>query len=145
MRSPLITLCHNEIRLRASLNWQAQALSQSSIHFNLREVAKALVSAPEAWSAPRSKLKRPGEWMIAALRAAAVAPADIQPLMQAHNLLGEPLWRPPAPKGFDDNSAAWTDGLAQRLDIANQLALRLSAGAAPPGAPEAPLWARGPP
>jgi uncharacterized protein (DUF1800 family) len=106
---------------------------------NLREVAKALVSAPEAWSAPRSKLKRPGEWMIAALRAAAVAPANIQPLMQAHNLLGEPLWRPPAPKGFDDNSAAWTDGLAQRLDIANQLALRLAAGAAPEVTLEAAL------
>ena len=43
----------------------------------------------------------------------------------AQNLLGEPLWRPPAPKGFSDDSAAWLDGLAQRLDIANQLARRI--------------------
>ena len=43
------------------------------------------------------------------------------PVMQAQNLLGEPLWRPPAPKGFSDDNAAWLDGLAQRLDIANQL------------------------
>ena len=39
----------------------------------------------------------------------------------AQNLLGEPLWRPPAPKGFSDDSAAWLDGMAERLDIANQI------------------------
>jgi uncharacterized protein (DUF1800 family) len=106
---------------------------------NLREVAKALVTAPESWSAPRAKLKRPGEWMIAALRAAGSAPADAQPLIQAHNLLGEPLWRPPAPKGFDDNSKAWMDGIAQRLDIANQLALRVAGSAAPDAVVETAL------
>ncbi len=40
------------------------------------------------------------------------------------NMLGEPLWRPPAPNGFSDNNAAWMDGLAQRLDIANQFGRR---------------------
>jgi uncharacterized protein (DUF1800 family) len=98
---------------------------------DLREVAKALIGAPESWSAPRAKLKRPGEWMIAALRAAGAPPADVQSLIQAQNLLGEPLWRPPAPKGFDDGNAAWTEGLAQRVDIANQLAARVAASAAP--------------
>ena len=39
-------------------------------------------------------------------------------------MLGEPLWRPPAPNGFSDLSAAWMDGLPQRLDIANQMARR---------------------
>jgi uncharacterized protein (DUF1800 family) len=29
------------------------------------------------------------------------------------------------PKGFPDDSAPWLDGLAQRLDIANQLARRV--------------------
>jgi uncharacterized protein (DUF1800 family) len=42
--------------------------------------------------------------------------------VQALNLLGEPLWRPAALKGFPDEDAAWIDGLAQRLDVANQLA-----------------------
>ncbi len=106
---------------------------------NLREVAKALLAAPESWSAPRAKLKRPGEWMIAALRATGSPPADPQPLIQAHNLLGEPLWRPPAPKGFDDNSKAWMDGVAQRLDIANQLALRVAGSAAPDAVVETAL------
>jgi uncharacterized protein (DUF1800 family) len=92
---------------------------------DLKEVSKALVSAPEAWDAPRSKLKRPGEWIIAALRAAGVQSPEIGPFMQAQNLLGEPLWRPSAPKGFADENAHWLDGLAQRLDIANQLARRV--------------------
>jgi uncharacterized protein (DUF1800 family) len=98
---------------------------------DLKELAKALVAAPEAWEAPRAKLKRPGEWVVAALRAVGATPADIGPLMQAHNLLGEPLWRPTAPKGFADESATWLDGLAQRLDIANQFARRLGGDADP--------------
>src|SRR5215468_7892493 len=98
---------------------------------DLKEVAKALVAAPEAWEAPRAKLKRPGEWVVGMLRAAGIAPPDIGPVMQAHNLLGEPLWRPSAPKGFADESAPWLDGLAQRLDIANQFARRLGAEADP--------------
>jgi uncharacterized protein (DUF1800 family) len=98
---------------------------------DLKEMAKALVAAPEAWEAPRAKLKRPGEWVIAALRAVGAAPIEIGPVMQAHNLLGEPLWRPSAPKGFADESAPWLDGLAQRLDIANQFARRFGAEADP--------------
>jgi uncharacterized protein (DUF1800 family) len=44
--------------------------------------------------------------------------------VQAQNLLGEPLWRPPAPNGFADDNATWLDGLSQRLDLANQFARR---------------------
>src|SRR5262249_36047916 len=98
---------------------------------DLNEMAKTRVTSSEAWAAPRGKLKRPGEWVIAALRAVGVTPPDIGPVMQAHNLLGEPLWRPSAPKGFADDSAPWLDGLAQRLDIANQLARRVSGQADP--------------
>jgi uncharacterized protein (DUF1800 family) len=98
---------------------------------DLKEVSKTLVTAPETWDAPRAKLKRPGEWIIASYRAVGVTPPDIGPVMQAHNLLGEPLWRPSAPKGFADESAPWLDGLAQRLDIANQLARRLGGQADP--------------
>ena len=94
---------------------------------DLKEVAKALVAAPQAWDAPRGKLKRPGEWIAAALRATGVPVPDIRPILNAQTLLGEPLWRPPAPKGFPDNEASWLDGLAQRLDIANQLARRVAA------------------
>jgi uncharacterized protein (DUF1800 family) len=98
---------------------------------DLKAVSKELVTAAEAWEAPRAKLKRPGEWIIGTLRAVGVMPPEIGPMMQAHNLLGEPLWRPSAPKGFPDESAPWLDGLAQRLDIANQFARRAGGEADP--------------
>jgi uncharacterized protein (DUF1800 family) len=89
---------------------------------DLKEVAKTLVAAPESWNLSDRKLKRPGEWIVTALRATNATPLDIEQVMQAQNLLGEPLWRPAAPRGFPDEDAAWIDGLAQRLDVANQLA-----------------------
>src|SRR5205085_8502831 len=36
---------------------------------DLKEMARALVAAPEAWVSERAKIKRPAEWIIAALRA----------------------------------------------------------------------------
>ena len=93
---------------------------------SLKALARTLIEAPEAWSAPRSKLKSPGEWLISAARATGVAVPDARPIIGALNMLGQPLWRPPAPKGFDDVSAAWLDGLAQRLEIADQFGRRLN-------------------
>jgi uncharacterized protein (DUF1800 family) len=92
---------------------------------DLKEVTRALVSAPEAWEPKQSKIKRPTEWIVAALRATGQK-GDIQRIVGGLNLLGEPLWRPPAPKGFPDDNAAWLDGLAQRLDIANAFAQRIA-------------------
>lgn len=89
---------------------------------DLMQVTQTLVAAPEAWHAPRTKLKKPSEWMMAAMRASGLHIRDVRRLVNTQNLLGEPLWRPPAPKGFSDDSAAWIDGLAERLDIANQTA-----------------------
>jgi uncharacterized protein (DUF1800 family) len=106
---------------------------------DLKQMAKTLVTAPEAWNANDRKLKRPGEWIVAALRATGIAPPDIGPVMQAQNLLGEPLWRPPAPVGFSDDDAAWLDGLALRLDVANQMARRVAGMVDPETAVEAGL------
>jgi uncharacterized protein (DUF1800 family) len=107
---------------------------------DLKEVAATLVTAPESWTvAPEAKLKRPGEWIVTGLRASGVAPPDIGPLIQAQNLLGEPLWRPAAPAGFSDDNAAWLDGLAQRLDVANDLARRVGGDVDPEAVIEAGL------
>ena len=106
---------------------------------DLKEMAKALVAAPESWAAPPRKLKRPGEWMIGMLRATGSDLPDVRPILQAQNLLGEPLWRPPAPNGFADQDAAWIDGMSQRLDIATQAARRLGNGIDPKAALELAL------
>ncbi len=90
----------------------------------LTQIAKALVAAPEAWVPEQAKIKRPAEWIVAALRATGLS-GDITRITGGMALLGQPLWRPPAPKGFSDDNAAWLDGLAQRLDIANTFAQRV--------------------
>jgi uncharacterized protein (DUF1800 family) len=98
---------------------------------NLREVAKALVSADEAWTPQRQKFKAPAEWIAGVLRlTGASANIPIGRIMNAQATLGEPLWRPPAPNGWPDNEAAWIDGVPRRIDVANDFAGRV-AGADP--------------
>ena len=99
---------------------------------NLKMVAKALVTADEAWTPARRKLKRPSEWIVGMLRLTNAslnsgAPWNIGRVLSVQATLGESLWRPPAPNGWPDTEAAWIDGVAHRLDIANELAGHLTA------------------
>ena len=93
---------------------------------DLKEVAKTLVGAPQSWSPEQAKIKRPGEWIVAARRATGTQ-GQIEAMTRVQALLGESLWRPPAPKGFSDDNAAWLDGLALRLDSANAFAQNVGA------------------
>ena len=88
---------------------------------DLKEMAKALITAPESWTPEQAKIKRPAEWIVASLRATGMS-GEIGRIIGGLALLGEPLWRPPAPNGFSDDSAAWLEGLAQRLEIVNTFA-----------------------
>lgn len=92
---------------------------------DLKEVTKALVAAPEAWTPARDKLKRPCEWVVAMLRATSLR-ANIERFIRGQALLGEPVWRPGAPQGFVDNEASWVDGMGLRLDVANNFAERVA-------------------
>jgi uncharacterized protein (DUF1800 family) len=103
---------------------------------DLKEIAKALIEAPETWDAPMTKLKRPNEWLIAARRAiGGVLDGNdggaVVRSLRTRAMLGEPLWRPPAPQGFPDVQSAWADGMAQRLDVAERMAERLAASTDP--------------
>ncbi len=89
---------------------------------DLWQVARALVTAPETWAPEQTKLKRPSEWMMAYIRAAGFNGVNPRLTAPALTRLGEPLWRPPAPKGFPDEEGAWIDGIAHRLDTANAIA-----------------------
>src|SRR6185295_10512267 len=69
---------------------------------DLKQIAKALIEAPETWSEERSKLKRPSEWLISTWRAIGGGPVEARRVLDAHAYLGERFWRPSAPKGFSD-------------------------------------------
>jgi uncharacterized protein (DUF1800 family) len=93
---------------------------------DLKEVARTMVSASESWTLPPTKLKRPSEWVVGMVRATGIAQADPERFTGGQALLGEPLWRPPSPKGFPDDEASWIDGMGRRLDVANNFAERVS-------------------
>src|SRR5205807_785135 len=93
---------------------------------DLKAVAVALVKSDEAWDERRGKLKRPDEWLISGLRTAGIREPNVERVVGGHALLGEPLWRPPSPKGYPDEEAAWVDGLPSRVDIASVFAARVA-------------------
>lgn len=91
---------------------------------DLKETAKALLLAEESWQPERTKLKRPSEWIISALRAASDPQTEPDLVLKAQNMLGEPLWRPTSPKGFSDKSEEWLGGLGERINVATFLTRR---------------------
>src|SRR5215471_15284502 len=101
-----------------------EALRQKFVETDgdLWQMARALVMAAESWAPEQTKLKRPSEWMMSYIRAAGFNGVDVRRAAPSLARLGEPLWRPPAPKGFPDDEAAWIDGIAHRLDTANAYA-----------------------
>ncbi len=98
---------------------------------DLKEVAKVMIASPESWSEPATKLKRPSEWVVGMVRAGGFTQVDPKRFTDGQVLLGEPLWRPPSPKGFPDDEASWVDGMGRRLDIANVFAERIADKADP--------------
>ena len=93
---------------------------------DLKEVARAMVLSPDAWTQPATKLKRPSEWVVSMVRAAGGTQTDPARFTSGQVLLGEALWRPPSPKGYPDDEASWIDGMGRRLDIANNVAERVA-------------------
>jgi uncharacterized protein (DUF1800 family) len=93
---------------------------------DLKEVARTMVRSDEAWAGPPAKLKRPSEWVVGMVRATGLTQSDPARFTGGQALLGEPLWRPPSPKGFPDDERAWIDGTGRRLDVANNFAERVA-------------------
>lgn len=91
---------------------------------HLPTVYRALLTADQAWEPQFGKFKTPWEWSIASLRA---LNAQTLPPAQASGLmtqLGQPVWRPGSPAGFDDTAATWAapDALMRRIEAAQRLA-----------------------
>lgn len=94
---------------------------------DLPTVYRALVEAPESWAETSSKFKTPWDWLVSALRGIGMTtPGEMQvaPLMQQ---LGQPVWRPGSPAGFDDIAQSWAapDALVRRVEVAQRIALRV--------------------
>jgi uncharacterized protein (DUF1800 family) len=90
---------------------------------DLMALYRVLVAAPECWGISQ-KFKTPWEWTISALRGlGARATPDLRAVAMLTEL-GQPVWRPGSPAGWDDVAAAWAapDALLRRVEIAGRLA-----------------------
>lgn len=90
---------------------------------NLTAVYRALIDAPEAWATPLPKFKTPWDWTVSALRAVGAKTADARSV-GALAALGQPIWRPGSPAGWDDIAASWAapDALLRRVEVAQRIA-----------------------
>lgn len=94
---------------------------------DLRAVSIALLESVEAWTEPPAKVRTPQEFLMAATRLIGRMPEDPGRLNGGIALLGQPLWQPPGPNGFSDNSVTWAgpEGIKVRLEISSELARRV--------------------
>ena len=89
----------------------------------------ALIEAPEAWATPLAKFKTPWDWLVSSQRAQ--GRENVPPLLAIGALreLGQPVWRPGSPAGWEDDAARWAapDALLRRVEIASRIAAPLAA------------------
>ncbi|MDQ8758230.1 DUF1800 domain-containing protein [Sphingosinicella sp. LHD-64] len=93
---------------------------------DLPAVYRALIDSPEAWTPAPAKFRSPWDWSLAALRAVGTREVQPQPAAGLLTQLGQPVWRPGSPAGFDDIDANWSgpDALMRRVEAAERLAGR---------------------
>jgi uncharacterized protein (DUF1800 family) len=94
---------------------------------DLPSVYRALIDTPQAWSPEAVKFKTPWEWTISSMRG--LGWHDLGNLQSAPILtqLGQPVWRPGSPAGYDDIAASWAapDALVRRVEVAQRFAARV--------------------
>ncbi|WP_404333751.1 DUF1800 family protein [Sphingomonas sp. MMS12-HWE2-04] len=109
----------------AALIGRLEAVYQKS-GGDLPSVYLALIDAPECWVAGPVKFKSPWEWSVAAWRALGnqqLTPNGVSGLL---GQLGQPVWKPGSPAGWDDVAGAWAgpDAVMRRVEAAERMAQR---------------------
>lgn len=93
---------------------------------DLPSVYRVLIEAPETWAPQPVKFKTPWEWSVSSMRALGLN--TIQPLAVTGllNQLGQPIWKPGSPAGYDDIAASWAgpDAIMRRVEAAGRFAAR---------------------
>lgn len=97
---------------------------------DLPQLYRALIEAPECWTETPAKFKSPWDWSLSALRAIDLKTVEPQALAGMLIELGQPVWKPGSPAGFDDLDAGWAapDALVRRIEAGQRIAARAGAG-----------------
>ena len=91
---------------------------------SIREVLKTLFASSEFWDSYGRKYKTPYQFVISAVRAAAVPISNVRPLIAAMDQFGMPLYGCLTPDGYKNTEDAWLspDATTRRINFATALA-----------------------
>jgi len=97
-----------------------------STHGDIASVLRTMIHAPEFWATGtyQAKVKTPLEYVVSAARASGADIVNTQPLVNALNQMGMPLYACVPPTGYSDKADAWvsTGELVTRMNFALSLA-----------------------
>ncbi len=91
---------------------------------DLAAVYRVLIASEEVWQAGYAKFKTPWEWAVSSLRAVGLRALPAGKAISLMNQLGQPVWRPGSPAGYDDIEGTWAapDALLRRVEAAQRIA-----------------------
>ncbi|MBB3875811.1 DUF1800 domain-containing protein [Sphingomonas aquatilis] len=91
---------------------------------DLPTVYRALIASPEAWAPAPAKFKTPWEWSVSSYRALGAAEVPAKAMQGLLDQLGQPMWKPGQPIGYDDTAASWAapDAVLRRVEAAQRFA-----------------------
>ncbi|RYD42155.1 MAG: DUF1800 domain-containing protein [Sphingomonadales bacterium] len=95
---------------------------------DLPSLYRTLVASPEPWADGPAMFKSPWDWTVSMLRALKTpALGERQNVAAMFTQLGQPVWRPGSPAGYDDKVATWAGSAAlmQRVELASRIAGRI--------------------
>lgn len=94
----------------------------------LPSLYRTLIASPEPWVEGPAMFKSPWDWTVSMLRALKIpALGERQNVAAMFTQLGQPIWRPGSPAGYDDKIATWAGSAAlmQRVELASRIAARI--------------------
>ncbi|HJS11117.1 DUF1800 domain-containing protein [Sphingopyxis sp.] len=95
---------------------------------DLPSLYRTLIASPEPWATAPAMFKSPWDWTVSMLRALKIpAFGARQNIAALFTQLGQPVWRPGSPAGYDDKVATWAGSAAlmQRVELASRIAGRI--------------------
>lgn len=101
---------------------------------DLPTLYRILLAAPECWQTAAPKFKTPWDWAVSMVRATGMEQLpDRRGAVGALAALGQPIWQPGSPAGFDDIADPWMgpSGLMLRAELASRVAVRIAEQADP--------------
>ncbi len=97
-------------------------------------LAATLIDAPEAWAPPALKFKTPYEFLVSGYRAVGVSPTGLPQVGPTLTGLGQQPFNAPSPKGWAEESEAWTapDAIVKRMSWSEAFAKAVEPAMVPP-------------